>query len=432
MQVGICSFSVNKSNIFIFAKPTRTVVIRSSSRADGGHTHRPHTLYGLLGIKRSATLAEIRAAYRNAARQLHPDTNASPAAQEDFQRIKAAYEILGDSSLRKLYDNVGLQALGPKFATLWSYLGNGSDDAGAPGDEQRGVRAGPGGGGVRGRDVHLVLGIMLSEAAQGTEKVLSYAAMATCEDCQGSGYSSAPPACTVCRGSGQILKSQYLGAADSGQFAGPKVLGLDTCPACAGSGRVDQPPCTSCLGRGRRSSSRDLAVRIPAGVERGQVLRVCGEGGAGRCGGPPGDLLVRLEVYPDPNLERRGHDLHSSLVLDVFVAVLGGAVEVETVRGARMLQVPPGSQPGDVLRLRGAGIIRAAPGGAGTVRGDHYFTLAVRLPSAHELCGASRELLRQLAVVDSTLRLRRNSAISDECGAAAAAAATAAAGSTGG
>ncbi|GIL87395.1 hypothetical protein Vretifemale_15522 [Volvox reticuliferus] len=184
MQVGICSFSVNKSNIFIFAKPTRTVVIRSSSRADGGHTHRPHTLYGLLGIKRSATLAEIRAAYRNAARQLHPDTNASPAAQEDFQRIKAAYEILGDSSLRKLYDNVGLQALGPKFATLWSYLGNGSDDAGAPGDEQRGVRAGPGGGGVRGRDVHLVLGIMLSEAAQGTEKVLSYAAMATCEDCQ--------------------------------------------------------------------------------------------------------------------------------------------------------------------------------------------------------------------------------------------------------
>ncbi|GLI70085.1 hypothetical protein VaNZ11_014860 [Volvox africanus] len=421
MQVGICSLPVHKSRVFIFPKPSRIVILRSSSRADGGHTRRPHTLYGLLGIKRSATPAEVRAAYRNAARQLHPDTNASPAAQEDFQRIKAAYEILGDSRLRNLYDNVGLKALGPKFATLWSYLGNGLDDAGAPGGEQRGVRAcGPSGGGFRGRDVHLVLGIMLSEAAQGTDKVLSYAAMATCEDCQGSGCSSAPPACSVCGGSGQILKSQYLGAADSGQFAGTKVLGLDTCPACAGSGRVEQPPCTSCSGRGRRLSSRDLAVSIPAGVERGQVLRVGGEGGAGRCGGAAGDLLVRLEVYPDPNLERRGYDLHSSLALDVFVAVLGGAVEVETVRGTRVLQVPPGSQPGDVLCLTGAGIVRAVPGGGGILRGDHYFTLAVRLPSAHELCGASQKLLQELAVLDSTLRLKRRSGLKDECRAAAA------------
>ncbi|GIL44121.1 hypothetical protein Vafri_1655 [Volvox africanus] len=420
MQVGICSLPVYKSRVFIFPKPSRTVILRSSFRADGGHTRRPHTLYGLLGIKRSATPAEVRAAYRTAARQLHPDTNASPAAQEDFQRIKAAYEILGDSRLRKLYDNVGLKALGPKFAILWNYAGSGLDDAGAPGGEQGGVKAGGPSGGVRGRDVHLVLGIMLSEAAQGADKVLSYAAMATCEDCQGSGCSSAPPACSVCRGSGQILRSEYLGAAVSGHFAGTKVLGLDTCPACAGSGRVEQPPCTSCAGRGRRLSSRDLAVRIPAGVERGQVLRVYGEGGAGRCGGPPGDLLVRLEVYPDPNLERRGYDLHSSLALDVFVAVLGGAVEVETVRGTRVLQVPPGSQPGDVLCLTGAGIVRAAPGGGGTLRGDHYFTLAVRLPSAHELCGASRKLLQQLAVVDSTLRLKRRSAVNDECGAAAA------------
>ncbi|GLC46736.1 hypothetical protein PLESTB_001357900 [Pleodorina starrii] len=407
MRIGTWPFLVNRTHRLNYFGPPRTVVSRASPRADACHTGRPRTLYGLLGIKRSATPAEIRAAYRSAARRLHPDTNPSPAAQEDFQRIKAAYEVLNDSRLRKVYDNLGLGALGPEFSDLGSYLAAGQQENVGSGAASGGRRRSGGGGGVRGRDVHLVLGLMLSEAAQGADKALSYEAMSACEECKGSGCATAPPPCPVCRGSGQILKSSYFGAEASGLYGGAKVMGLDTCPACAGTGQVRQPPCNSCGGRGRRLASRELTVRIPAGVERGQVLRVVGEGGAGRCGGAAGDLLVRLEVYPDPNLERRGYDLHSSLPVDVFVAVLGGAVAVDSVRGSRLLEVPPGSQPGDVLRLAGAGIVRAAPGGGGGIlRGDHYFTLSVRLPSAGELCATSLELLTRLATIDTTMRRR--------------------------
>ncbi|EFJ40159.1 molecular chaperone, partial [Volvox carteri f. nagariensis] len=346
-------------------------------------------LYGLLGIKRSATRAEIKAAYRSAARRLHPDTNASPAAQDDFQRIKAAYEVLVDSRLRKVYDNLGLIALGPKFSELHSYLGYGTEYAG----ENCSVRQGPG---VRGRDVHLVLGLMLSEAAQGAYKILSYNAMSACEDCQG-GREVGENVTAWCTTEHALLKSSRQTSTFPSTFPSTDLLEK---PPFVPSVCVCVCVCVSlCSGRGRHVAVRELAVQVPAGVDSGQVLRVCGEGGAGRCGGAPGDLLVRLEVYPESNLERRGFDLHSVLAVDVFLAVLGGAVEVATVRGGRLLHVPPGSQPGDVLCLSGAGIAHTASGGGGTQRGDHYFTLTVRLPSAQQLCGPSLELLTQLAAV---------------------------------
>ncbi|KXZ45250.1 hypothetical protein GPECTOR_56g346 [Gonium pectorale] len=316
--------------------------------------------------------------------------------------VKAAYEVLCDSRLRKQYDNLGLLALGAQYADLLGYMGGPGLGAGAAGHARGG--AGGGVGGVRGRDVHLVLGLLLSEAAQGAEKVVTYEAMGACEACQGSGLASLPEACSCCGGTGSVMRSEWAGAAERGSFSGVKVAAPAPCPACGGWGALPQPPCQRCSGRGRRRVLRELSLRVPAGVERGATLRVAGEGGAGRYGGHPGDLLVRLEVYPDSNLSRVGDDLHSELEVEVWVAVLGGSVAVDTVRGQRLLEVPPGAEQGDVLRLSGAGVARAAPGGGGLVRGDHVFTLRLRLPSAAQLCDPSRALLRRLAACDSTLR----------------------------
>ncbi|KAG2448133.1 hypothetical protein HYH02_006718 [Chlamydomonas schloesseri] len=441
----------------------------------------------LTGLSRAATAAEVRAAYRASARRLHPDTNPSPTALADFQRLKAAYEVLSDVGLRQLYDAGGLRSLGPRYAGLAallqahgsaqaagagacgiadavvddgsgrssragaaSGLGSGGGSSGGgdlPGASRMRSRRGGGGAAVggsgragtgaaaalqaaRGRDVHTVLGMLLSEAAQGADKTVAYEAMCACEDCKGSGELGATSCCEVCGGSGRVLRSELPGfgevTAPWDPVRLPRAVGSGTCPACAGSGVVERPVCPRCKGRGRRRRSRELAVAVPAGVESGQLLRLRGEGHVGRRGAPAGDLIVQLVVYPDPNLTRVGDlDLHSTLAVDVWVALLGGRVAVSTLGGRRLLDVPPGAQPGDVLCMAGAGVARAVaplapaeapiatgPGAATTpsssssgalVRGDHYFTLSVNLPRGDALCGPSQELLRQLALIDTTL-----------------------------
>ncbi|KAG2430422.1 hypothetical protein HXX76_009947 [Chlamydomonas incerta] len=433
-------------------------------------------LLARLGLSSTATAAEVRAAYRTSARRLHPDTNPSPTALADFQRLKAAYEVLSDVALRRLYDNGGLGSLGQRYSGLAALLeaqdlpggpagarsspgaaeptdtttangsarrggkggaggmGLGGDSADTPGARGgRAHRGASGGGGrmrsaaapapPRGRDVHTVLGMLLSEAAQGVDKAVAYEALCACEDCQGRGELGAACSCQVCAGSGRVLRSEALGfgevTASWEPVRLPRTVGPGTCPACAGSGVLKRPVCPRCRGRGRRRGSRELAVAVPAGVESGQLLRLRGEGHAGRRGAPSGDLIVQLMVYPDPNLARVGDlDLHSHLAVDVWVALLGGRVAVNTLGGARLLDVPPGAQPGDVLCMAGAGVARAVapvspaaaapgqqpgPGAGALVRGDHYFTLSVNLPHGDSLCGPSQELLKQLARIDNTL-----------------------------
>eukprot|EP00198_Chlamydomonas_reinhardtii_P013791 XP_001703128.1 chloroplast DnaJ-like protein [Chlamydomonas reinhardtii] len=458
-----------------------------ASQSSGASTGRHGSLYGFLGLNSEATAAEVRAAYRASARRLHPDTNPSPTALADFQRLKAAYEVLSDAGLRRLYDSGGLGSLGPRYADLAALIaaahdattgatepadaagrghsttssnsnssksgaacgtGHGAGDArGARGRRSQGgvgsAGGAPGSGRARaaaaaaprGRDVHTVLGMLLSEAAQGVDKTVVYEAMCACGECQGSGEVGAISCCQVCAGSGRVLRSEVLGfgevTAAWDPVRLPRAVGRGPCPACAGSGVVPRPVCPRCRGRGRRRGARELAVAVPAGVESGQLLRLRGEGHAGRRGAPAGDLIVQLMVYPDPNLARVGDlDLHSHLAVDVWVALLGGAVAVDTLGGSRMLEVPPGAQPGDVLCMAGAGVARAVapvaapaaatgsrqnPGpasgpslgagaGAGAlVRGDHYFTLSVNVPRADSLCGPSQALLRRLALIDSTL-----------------------------
>ncbi|KAG2482894.1 hypothetical protein HYH03_018176, partial [Edaphochlamys debaryana] len=219
---------------------------------------------------------------------------------EQFAHVQAAYEVLADGALRQQYDSQGLGALGPKYDGLRRYLTG-------PG-QQEGSGAGGGGGGpggARGPDVHTVLGLLLSEAVTGADKELSYSALGRCGRCQGSGQASAPPACSVCRGTGAVLRSRWAGEAE-GVYGGMRVVARAACPSCGGSGAVAQPPCPDCRGRGRRRESRRLPVRVPAGVERGTLLRLAGEGSVGRRGGPAGDLLVMVEVYPDAQLSRRG------------------------------------------------------------------------------------------------------------------------------
>lgn len=349
--------------------------------------------YELLGVSRSASDDEIKRAYRRLARQLHPDANGGdPEAEERFKQVTLAYETLGDPERRRRYDlfgpdgaRVGM-AEGPDLGSFFG--GGGFGDlfdaffgASPFGGQRGGGRQGP----PRGEDLQTTLVLDLREAVFGVHKDLTVTLPVRCETCGGTGarVGTTPVTCPECRGTGQVrrVRQSLLG----------QMVTASPCHRCGGLGEVVQSPCPACRGEGRRSEERTWSVDIPAGVDDGATLRLSGRGPAGPRGGPQGDIFVHLRVAMDERWSREGADLVHTLRIAMTQAALGAELELETLDGAEMLSIPPGTQTGRTFRLRGRGV----PHLGGRGRGDLVVRVEVETPT--DLTKSQADLLRRLA-----------------------------------
>src|SRR5512146_463669 len=284
--------------------------------------------YEVLGVNRDASEEEIKKAYRRLAMKWHPDRNPdNPKAEEHFKEAKEAYEVLCDGQKRAAYDQFGHAGVDP-HAAAGAGAGAGfgdifSDIFGEIFGGGRGARSTV----LRGADLRYNLEITLEQAAHGFDTRIRIPSMAACESCKGSGARPGTQAatCPTCRGAGQVRVSQ-----------GPFSI-AQTCPRCHGSGSVIPSPCTVCAGAGRVKLQKTLSVKIPAGVDEGDRVRLSGEGEAGVNGGPPGDLYVQLHLKPHAVFQRDHDDLHCEMPVSFTVAALGGEVEIPTLGGVAKL-----------------------------------------------------------------------------------------------
>jgi molecular chaperone DnaJ len=350
--------------------------------------------YRVLGVPENASAKDVTKAYRKLARDLHPDRNPNNAAAEErFKEVSAAYDVLGDDTKRKEYDEV--RRLGPVGAGAGGRGGgfrfNVGDMQGAGGlgdlfgDLFGRARGGPTGassgvGPRRGDDVRADLTLDFADAALGLTTTLHLTTDAQCETCHGSGArpGTSPKLCPVCGGRGVVDDNQGLFS-----FSTP-------CRRCGGAGTIVEDPCPTCHGTGVEQRARQVQARIPPGVNDGQVIRLKGRGGPGFHGGPPGDLLVEIHVAPDPHFGRNGLDLTVAVTIDFWQAALGDVIAVPTLRGPDVvLRVKPGTQSGSRHRVKGKGI--STPNGTG----DLIVTLDVAVP---------RELTREQRAAIEALR----------------------------
>lgn len=343
--------------------------------------------YEILGVTRDAGDDEIKKAYRKLAMKHHPDRNPdSPNAEEKFKEAKEAYEVLSDPQKRGAYDQYGHAGVDPQggFGGGGGQgFGNFSDAFGGIFDEIFGNR-GQGGGGrsnvYRGADLRYNLEITLEQAAHGTETKIRIPTMEGCDACHGSGAKpgTQPSTCPTCGGSGQVRLQQ-------GFFSIQQ-----TCPKCHGTGRFIPDPCHSCHGTGRVKQHKTLAVKIPAGVDEGDRIRLSGEGEHGVNGGPPGDLYVQIHLKPHSVFSRNHNDLHCEMPISFTTAALGGEIEIPTLDGVAKIKVPPETQSGRTFRLRGKGI----KGVRSHSYGDLLCQVMVETPV--KLTERQKELLREL------------------------------------
>jgi molecular chaperone DnaJ len=341
--------------------------------------------YKVLDVPKTATEAEIKKAYRRLAMKFHPDRSPNDRdAEERFKEAKEASEVLTDTHKRALYDQHG--HAGVEAAARSGGRGFGAGDAFSDifgdvfGDIFGAARRSGRSQVFRGADLRYELQLELDQAVFGHQVEIEVAKLAECETCHGSGAAkgSTPVTCDSCGGAGQVRVSQ-------GFFQLQQ-----TCPRCRGSGSIIRNPCDSCLGQGRVRRTRKLAVKVPAGVDSGDRVRLSGEGEAGRNGGPPGDLYVEVQVRGHAIFEREGEHLSCEVPVSFATATLGGAVEVPTLEGDVSLKIPAETQSGRVFRLRDKGV-KPVRGGA---RGDLFCRVVVETPV--HLSAEQRELVRQL------------------------------------
>ncbi|HUF90349.1 MAG TPA: molecular chaperone DnaJ [Gemmatimonadota bacterium] len=350
--------------------------------------------YEILGIERTASGQEIKRAYRRLAMQYHPDRNPNdPESEEKFKEASRAYEILHDPETRARYDQFGHAGVGGAgsrsgFAdfdlsdALRAFMRDfgGFDDLFGRSRGRSGRSRGP----LRGTDVQTRLRVPLEEVATGVEKTIRVKLLQRCGACRGRGSDSDEPAtCPSCQGSGEVRQAQR---SIFGQF-----VSVHVCPRCEGQGTVVTDPCRSCGGEGRVREEKRIKVRIPPGVETGNYLTLRREGNVGPRGGPQGDLLIVIEVEPHPLFERRGDDVVFDLGISFPQAALGAEIEVPTLAGSDGLEVPPGTQSGDVLRLPGRGL----PPLGGGPRGDQLAQVSVWVPQ--RLSADERAALERLS-----------------------------------
>ncbi len=349
---------------------------------------RPRDPYEVLGVAREAQDAEIKKAFRRLARELHPDVNRhDPDAEEKFKEAAEAYEILSDPERRATYDRYGHDGLrSGGFAPNFEGFGSISDlfDAffGGGGFGGAAARTGP----AQGGDIAVSAEVSLAEAARGASVSLSFEAVERCERCGGNGAEPGTPivTCDRCAGAGIL---QAVSRSPFGQ-----VVRQVPCDVCGGDGRIPEQPCERCEGRGREVRRRALDVDVPAGIADGQRIRLAGRGHAGDRGGPPGDLYVLVHVAPDERFVRDGDDLVTVLDVPAPLAALGATLPVPALDGEVDADVPAGTQPGDVIRLRGRGMPRLRREGRS---GDLRVVVNVVIP--RRLDAGQRELLEQLA-----------------------------------
>src|SRR5689334_15034864 len=316
---------------------------------------RPRDPYEVLGVPRDADETTIKKAFRKLARELHPDVNRhDPDAEEKFKEAAEAYEILNDAERRATYDRYGHDGLrSGGFSPNFEGFGSISDlfDAffgGAGG----GVFGGGFGGGAatgptQGRDIAVHADITLAEAASGTSVELSFEAIETCEVCHGNGAKPGTPIVT-CERCGGVGVLQAVTRSPFGQ-----VMRQMPCDVCNGEGKVPSEPCERCDGRGREVRRRTLRVDVPAGIGDGQRIRLSGRGHAGERGGPPGDLYVLVRIEPDERFLRDGDDLVTMLEVSAPTAMVGATLAVPTLDGEVDLEIPAGTQPGEIFVVRG-------------------------------------------------------------------------------
>ncbi|MBX9633027.1 MAG: molecular chaperone DnaJ [Burkholderiales bacterium] len=349
--------------------------------------------YETLGVNRDATDDEIKKAYRKLAMKYHPDRNPdSKDSEEKFKEAKEAYEVLSDAQKRAAYDAYGHAGVDPSAA---AGAGAGAQGFGgfadAFGDIFGEIFGGAGGSGgrqrsnvYRGADLRYNLEISLEEAARGTETRIRIPTMEECETCHGSGAKpgTQPKTCSTCNGQGQVRMQQ-------GFFSIQQ-----TCPKCHGSGKVVETPCGTCSGVGRIKRQKTLSVKIPAGVDEGDRIRLAGEGEAGVNGGPSGDLYVVIHIREHAVFQRDHNDLHCEMPISFTTAALGGEIEIPTLDGAAKIKIPAETQTDKVFRLRGKGI----KGVRSNTHGDLMCHVVVETPVS--LTARQKELLEELEAIN--------------------------------
>ncbi|HEV2577843.1 MAG TPA: molecular chaperone DnaJ [Acidobacteriaceae bacterium] len=345
--------------------------------------------YEVLQVERTATDAELKAAYRKLAMQHHPDRNPNnPDAEEKFKACSEAYQVLSDPDKRAAYDRYGHAGVGAAGAAGNPFAG-GPFAQGDIGDIfgdlfgemfNMGSRGGRASRAQRGRDIKFDLRLEFEEAVFGIEREINIRRAEACTDCSGTGSEGGrqPETCQQCGGRGQIRTQQ-------GFFSVAR-----TCPVCSGTGSIVRHPCKTCRGDGRVPREHKILVKVPAGVENETRIRYGGEGDAGKWGGPSGDLYVVLEVRAHKFFERDGDDLHCVMPISFPQAALGTELEIETLHGPETLKVPEGTQSGKEFRLRGKGVPHLNAHG----RGDLIVEVRVQTPA--KLTKQQKELMRQL------------------------------------
>jgi len=356
--------------------------------------------YEILGVKKNATLDEIKKAYREMALRYHPDRvphEQKKEAEEKFKEISEAYAVLSDAQKRALYDQYGHSGIDQKYAyedifkgadfgSVFQDLGDSGFGGGLfdeifsdLGYDIFGGRGRQGGRSRRGRDLEITINVTLEEAAGGVEKTITVPRYETCSNCSGSGAKpgTRKVTCSQCKGSGRVVVS-------SGFFQLAQ-----TCPRCRGEGSAIQAPCPECRGEGRTKVTRKIKVKIPAGVDTGSHLRVRGEGEAGTAG--RGDLYVIIEVMTHNIFQRHNNDILTEITISLAKAILGAEVEVSTLNGKVEMKIPAGTQSGRVFRLKEKGM----PDVHGRGIGDELVKVNVEIPT--HLTAEQRQLIEEFA-----------------------------------
>jgi len=341
--------------------------------------------YELLGVARDATDSEIKKAFRKKARETHPDVCVDSDAEERFKAINEAYDVLSDARKRALYDQYGTvdprgMGTGPDFGDLFAGFGMEDLFSAFFGGFSGGPRVR-----LEGRDIAVSLSLTLEEAASGVTKQVVLSRLVPCEECSASGsIGGGVKRCEQCNGSGkaQSYRQTFLGTFTTSA----------PCAACSATGVVVENPCLECSGQGRVPDREHVDIEIPPGIDDGMQIRMRGRGEAGIRGAAAGDLLINVRVTPHEFIHRQGDDLHCRAVISIAQAALGAEIKVCGIPEENEVAVPPGSQHGDTIRLRGRGMPRLRGGG----RGDLVVHLAIEVP--RKLSKKQRELLTELGV----------------------------------
>jgi len=354
--------------------------------------------YEVLGIEKNASDNEIKKAYRKKAMKYHPDQNPGDSFSEDrFKEVNEAYEILSDDDKKERYDQYGFAGVDPGFNQGGGGFGGGfaGFGGGGFGDIFSDLFGGFGGGSSRknapqkGQNIVAQMEITFEEAAFGADKEFTVGVIENCAKCQGSGSApgTSPETCGSCQGTGTVRVTQQTPFGTFAQQA--------NCSKCGGRGKIIKESCDTCKGKGRVRRNKKISIRIPAGIDHGQTIRVTGRGNVGSNGGSEGDILVNIFVGDHKILQREGANILCEMPISFSQAALGAEIEVPTLDGKVRYRVPEGTQTGTIFRLKGKGVTHMGY----KTRGDQYITVTVETPTS--LNREQKELLRQLEEVSS-------------------------------